>query len=1096
MAITSPDVQAAAQSMLAGGVEGKLRVHAVAKELGVTSREVADHLAEIGIPGKRQLSNLGTEEIRQLLESLVGSVSSGDDAVSGAVEDEGDDTAAADEVAPEAVDEPELEESEEAEVAEDESEAGFESEPEGSDDGEEADFDDDIEDTDDAAETSADSWDTIDEIFSNSPKNNSRSYFDDDNDFFASLQEDLFEPENSTSSLLDSLADNLLRSDAEPVEPAQPAVDIAAADTSDESDDAADADVADTADVNAETADITEVAPRRRRVRRVIRRVPAAPEPEEDPAPTEDRTATDAGAEDVAPEFQPPAEEEVAEAPKPAPRPKPTRGRRPQRATTERAASKEETSRQSDHPIDKPKPLRGSVRLASQRRWRQEKLDNNTRAVTRSEFLAHRDGVDRRMVVRDRQRDDAAGLVTQLGIVEDGHLVEHIVSSENQETLVGNIYLGRVENVLASMEAAFIDIGVGRNAVLYAGEMNWHSPHLHAKNRRIEQAVRPGDLMLVQVLKDPLGQKGARLTGRISFAGRYLVYFPGGTTAGISRKLPEGERRRLKDILGRVLPDEGGAIIRTAAESTPEEDIARDVDRLHAKWEALCTREAELRERAAEAGTGERRDGRDGRDAKENSGVPALLHEEPDAIVRTIRDLFNEDFNELIVDGEHSWSVVTNYITSMAPDLSARVHRWDRSEHDGRDAFTVLDLEEQLQRGFSRKVYLPSGGYLIFDRTEAMHVIDVNTGSFVGAGGNLEETVTLNNLEAAEEIVRQLRLRDLGGMIVVDFIDMVLEENRDLVLRRLGELLATDHTRNNLSEVTSLGLVQITRKRVDSGLIEMYSTTCTECDGRGIILHDCPVEQDFTEPVPVRRDHGARKERQQARDLGKKTLAELAKTDAHWAEIEATEAAAAAAAAADATHETVVGSGERFTAPGEPGSRRMRRVIRRRMVRDVEAPEVDAEGADATEVAEGAEAGVAESREPSQSEQSGRSRRTRRRRSRGRAAQSRAEGQDATEQEQEGPSLEERRAAYLAAVEAFDSSPRRRRNTRGNSRSDVRPTPADFDLSEADVASDTEAAAPAREADSTEGQQSGRSSSARRRLRRRVVRSRNEAGIL
>ncbi|AEI08998.1 ribonuclease E [Corynebacterium resistens DSM 45100] len=492
--------------------------------------------------------------------------------------------------------------------------------------------------------------------------------------------------------------------------------------------------------------------------------------------------------------------------------------------------------------VDQPVRLKGSTRLASQRQWRRENRERN-HTISRSAFLARRESVERKMVVRDSHRSDHQGLTTQVGVVEDGMLVEHFVTSETQQSMVGNIYLGRVQNVLSSMEAAFVDIGTGRNAVLYAGEMNWHSPHLHSKNRRIDQALRAGDQILVQVIKDPVGHKGARLSNRVSFAGRYLVYFPEGTTAGISRKLPEPERKRLKEILANVIPGDGGAIIRTAAENVPEEQIGEDVARLHSLWEKVSKEENKARSR--------------------KGAKPITLYEEPNMLVKVVRDIFNEDFKELIVDGAKSWQVVRDYVARMAPDLQDRLTKWNPNKHEGEDVFAAMHLDEQLTKALSRKVWLPSGGYLIIDPTEAMTVIDVNTGSFVGAGGNLEETVTQNNLEAAEEIVRQMRLRDLGGMIVVDFIDMVLEENRDLVLRRLTEYLGRDRTRHKVSEVTSLGLVQMTRKRLGTGLLETFSTVCAECEGRGVIIHSDPVEQDFDEAP--RRDHGGRKDRQQAR---------------------------------------------------------------------------------------------------------------------------------------------------------------------------------------------------------------------------------------
>ncbi|WP_297004238.1 Rne/Rng family ribonuclease, partial [uncultured Corynebacterium sp.] len=498
--------------------------------------------------------------------------------------------------------------------------------------------------------------------------------------------------------------------------------------------------------------------------------------------------------------------------------------------------------------VDEPVKLKGSTRLESKKRWRQEQGHDKKKVVSKAEFLARRENVDRAMVVRDSERSDHPGTTTQVGITEDGMLVEHFVTSETQSSIIGNIYLGRVQNVLSSMEAAFIDIGTGRNAVLYAGEVDWRNKHLHTRTRRIEAALKPGDQVLVQVIKDPLGHKGARLTNRLNFAGRYLVYVPGGKTQGISRKLPESERKRLKEILGRVVPDNGGTIIRTAAEGVSEELIAEDVDRLHQRW--VDIQDAEERARARKG------------------SHPVTMYEEPNMLVKVIRDIFNEDFNELVVDGEKSWAVVRDYVHRIAPDLESRVVRYHPEQHGGRDVFADRQLDEQLAKALSRKVWLPSGGYLIIDRTEAMTVIDVNTGSFVGSGGNLEETVTLNNLEAAEEIVRQMRLRDMGGMIVVDFIDMVLPENRDLMLRRLSEFLGRDRTRHKVSEVTSLGLVQMTRKRLGTGLLETFSTECPTCGGRGVIIHDDPVEhvEEEDDRHHERRDHGHRAEKRQARD--------------------------------------------------------------------------------------------------------------------------------------------------------------------------------------------------------------------------------------
>ncbi|MGS2809597.1 translation initiation factor IF-2 N-terminal domain-containing protein [Nocardia sp. MW-W600-9] len=473
---------------------------------------------------------------------------------------------------------------------------------------------------------------------------------------------------------------------------------------------------------------------------------------------------------------------------------------------------------------DEVQGISGSTRLEAKRQRRRDGREAGRRRppiLTESEFLARREAVDRVMVVREKSFDAAEHapghqITTQVAVLEDNILVEHFVTSSGQASMVGNVYLGKVQNVLPSMEAAFIDIGRGRNGVLYAGEVNWDAAGLGGKERKIEQALKPGDQVLVQVSKDPVGHKGARLTTQISLAGRFLVYVPGGTSTGISRKLPDTERKRLKEILREIVPADAGVIIRTASEGVSEPELARDVERLQATWRTI--------EEAA---------------AKE-SNAPKALYEEPDMLVKVIRDLFNEDFAKLVIEGERAWSTVENYVRTVAPDLLPRVNR---HENNGVDVFDAFRIDEQLAKALDRKVWLPSGGTLVIDRTEAMTVVDVNTGKFTGSGSsNLEETVTKNNLEAAEEIVRQMRLRDIGGMIVVDFIDMVLESNRDLVLRRLTEALGRDRTRHQVSEVTSLGLVQMTRKKLGTGLVEAFSTTCEHCHGRGILVHSYPVD--------------------------------------------------------------------------------------------------------------------------------------------------------------------------------------------------------------------------------------------------------------
>ena len=464
---------------------------------------------------------------------------------------------------------------------------------------------------------------------------------------------------------------------------------------------------------------------------------------------------------------------------------------------------------------DEVTALKGSTRLEAKRQRRREGRDANRRRaiITEAEFLARRESVDRAMVVRERDGR------TQIAVLEDDVLVEHYVARKTQTSMVGNVYLGRVQNVLPSMEAAFVDLGRGRNAVLYAGEVNWDAAGLEGQPRRIEQALSAGDSVMVQVTKDPIGHKGARLTSQITLAGRYLVLVPSGAMTGISRKLPDTERNRLKKLLKEIVPDGQGVIVRTAAEGASEEELRRDVERLTKTWDDIQKKVG-----------------------KSSTTAPVLLKGEPELATRVVRDVFNEDFRSLTVQGDEAWKTISSYVSSVAPDLADRLHHWTAAE----DVFSAHRIDEQLAKGLDRKVWLPSGGSLVIDRTEAMTVIDVNTGKFTGTGGTLEETVTRNNLEAAEEIVRQLRLRDIGGIIVIDFIDMVLESNRDLVLRRLVECLGRDRTRHQVAEVTSLGLVQMTRKRVGQGLVEAFSTTCEHCHGRGYVLHDHPVENGST----------------------------------------------------------------------------------------------------------------------------------------------------------------------------------------------------------------------------------------------------------
>ncbi|WP_081345069.1 Rne/Rng family ribonuclease [Corynebacterium jeikeium] len=748
---------------------------------------------------------------------------------------------------------------------------------------------------------------------------------------------------------------------------------------------------------------------RRRRVRRVVRRVGSARRAEERAS---EEKAEETPAKNIAPEDLHPAE------------------------------------RATEDLVDEPVKMKGSTRLESQRRWRAKNRDKNYKAITRAEFLARRESVERTMIVRDSERTDRKGMMTQVGVVEDGQLVEHFVADATHQSLIGNVYLGRVQNVLGSMEAAFVDIGTGRNAVLYAGEMDWRSPHLHSKSRKIDQALRPGDQILVQVLKDPIGHKGARLTNRISFAGRYLVYFPAGTTAGISRKLPAGERKRLKDILGEVITGDGGAIIRTAAENATEEQITEDVQRLEKRWQEI--QKLENKERNSKG------------------SKPVTLYEEPNMLIQVVRDVFNADFSELIIDGDKSWQAVRDYLGRTSPELMDRVHKWNRGKHDGQDAFAPLDLDQQLEKAMARKVWLPSGGYLIIDHTEAMTVIDVNTGSFVGSGGNLEATVTENNLEAAEEIVRQLRLRDIGGMIVVDFIDMLLQQNQDLVLRRLSEFLGRDRTRHKLGEVTSLGLVQLTRKRLGTGLLETFSTPCEACDGRGFIMHPDPVEQKDPEP---RRDHGHRKERQQAKNQGKNQSKGQSKDQLkERGQGKAPERSQREDKQVERTPQT-----EQTQRPQSPQGtrRRVRRVVRRGTPlaaqgseRQEEQPEPKQEqsqkrggNAKARNRASDIEGIVASARkrsaqedpdEPSAADNAERpeqnkvaANRVRRRRRVVRSAHTNARSARSSSG-RDAHSSAANQSSYEEAKRKFEESPRRKRQTRGNSKSDFAPRPEDF----------------------------------------------------
>ncbi|QNG55188.1 Rne/Rng family ribonuclease [Pseudonocardia petroleophila] len=609
-------------------------------------------------------------------------------------------------------------------------------------------------------------------------------------------------------------------------------------------------------------------------------------------------------------------------------------------------APRERSERSSDDSDgDGVQGVRGSTRLEAKRQRRRDGRDAGRRRVpilSEAEFLARREAVDRVMVARER------GDRVEIGVLEDDVLVEHFVADGGGRdggtgrSMVGNIYLGRVQNVLPSMEAAFVDIGRGRNAVLYAGEVDWDAAGLGGKARKIEQALHSGDPVLVQVTKDPVGHKGARLTTQISLAGRFLVYVPSGGAAGISRKLPDVERKRLKDMLKEIVPSEAGVIIRTASEGVSHEALERDVRRLQAQWEVID---------AKAKATGPNK-----------PKAPVLLYEEPDLLIKVVRDQFNEDFSKLVVQGDDAWDTLHNYIGHVAPELVDRMHR-----HVGpKDAFAEYRIDEQLLKALDRKVWLPSGGTLVIDRTEAMTVIDVNTGKYTGSGGNLEETVTRNNLESAEEIVRQLRLRDIGGIIVIDFIDMVLESNRDLVLRRLTECLSRDRTRHQVAEVTSLGLVQMTRKRVGGGLLEHFSTTCEHCRGRGVLVDADPVPEkqpdtgrDQARPGEGRRTRGGRGRRDgEDRNGSDRNGEDRNGSDRNGSDRNGGDAHGGDADGRDRNGHAAVDTGRNGHGPGEAAG--TVEVAETPAVVDVGAPAVVAEAESAAVVAGGVEDAVEE----------------------------------------------------------------------------------------------------------------------------------------
>ena len=751
----------------------------------------------------------------------------------------------------------------------------------------------------------------------------------------------------------------------------------------------------------------------------------AADEPEQEPEQEPTPEPEPESAQEPEPEPEEEAAVEYAPIFKAPTRPKRRRAVRtsePKEADEDAAPKVEVEEPKEEEPkvevIDEPKGISGSARLEAQRRRRSERREaerQRSRIVSEAEFLARRESVHRTMVVRERDRNDGPGRITQVAVLEDGLLAEHFVSTDDNASIIGNIYMGRVQNVLPGMEAAFIDIGTGRNAVLYASEVDWKAAKLGGKKRRIEHALKSGDQVMVQVSKDINGHKGARLTTHISLAGRFLVYVPGGRNAGISRKLPVTERKRLKGILNEVVPGKGGAIIRTAAEGMSKEAIAEDVQRLHKQWE-MVQEKAE----AAKNGKGSR---------------PVLLYEEPRLIVRVVRDVFNEDFSELIIDGKKSYNIAHAYLQSVAPDLLDRVTKFDRSEHDGADAFAEHRIDEQVQKALARVVWLPSGGTLVIERTEAMTVIDVNTGKFTGSGGNLEETVTANNLEAAEEVVRQLRLRDIGGMVVIDFIDMILDENKELVLRRLKETLGRDRSRHQVSEVTSLGLVQLTRKKLGDGLLETYSKPCECCGGRGVIITEEPVAHATYNPEEDDLQHRGGRGKRRGKSNGERSNKKAEEKRRSKLDEKAIDELVGSVVSEDnEAHED----------------------------NDEPKPPVVGE---------------------SSKRESGSRRRGRRGTGRGRGrAQEQDKPQDKPQEQAQEKGKPEQ--TYEEAVDAFERSPRRKRATRGNSRSDHKPKREDFERQE-------HVKEPAKEAPREEAQEQPKvkvTESPRRRGRRRAVR--------
>jgi ribonuclease E len=444
-------------------------------------------------------------------------------------------------------------------------------------------------------------------------------------------------------------------------------------------------------------------------------------------------------------------------------------------------------------PAEKPSERSGSPAKSSRSRQK----GRGPRKRSQPPPLAN----DRVMLVRD----DPNGI--QVAVLEEGEIVEHYVTRPEDRSIAGNVYLGKVQNVLPGMEASFIDIGESRNGVLYAGEVGIAGDE-GEEVPRIETVLRSGQPILVQVTKDPMSHKGARLTALVSIAGRHLVLVPNQKSLGVSRRLPDKERARLRDIAQDIIPAEHGLIIRTAAEGASRRDLERDLERVLETWNEIEKK-------------------------RKNAKAPALLYEEPELELRIIRDLFNREVQRCVVDDRDLENKLRDYIRATTPDLDHRLELYTGDL----PIFEEYRIVEQIRKSLDRRVWLPSGGHLVVDRTEAMTVIDVNTGKFVGKS-NLEETVFRTNKEAAVEVSRQLRLRDIGGIIVIDFIDMEDTKNREEVQKVFRAELERDRTRTQVFDISPLGLVQMTRKNVSAGIVEAFSDPCPTCEGRGLLIHD------------------------------------------------------------------------------------------------------------------------------------------------------------------------------------------------------------------------------------------------------------------